>query len=484
MVASLLFECPTGHSTPSALQDGIPLTRAYHVMTRTVYYLGSLVGGLFLLASGASAAGFALQEQSVSGLGNAFAGGAAAMEDNSAIFTNPAALVGFDSPELQIGAHYIAPESEFSNQGTTTIGVSTQGDSGDSDKSAIVPNLYYSHPVSDHWILGLGVSVPFGLETEWGDTWVGRYIANKSKIEDINVQPTLVYKVNDQLSIGVGVDIANVSAELTNAVDMGLVFLNAVQGGAIPAAAVSPQLLSSVQSDIGGSNFDGSFKVKGDGVGYGFNIGMLYRFNDQTRLGIHYRSSIDVDLDGDNTFVVGPLEPYLGAIFPNGKAGVDLELPSTTNISLFHQIDDAWAIMGDIQYTTWSSFDYLSIQYKQPTPPVTSVPELWEDVWRYAIGVNYQATEALKLRAGISYEETPVPSAAYRSPRIPDADRTWLSLGMEYAFNKSLRANVGVTYITVDDPEIDNDTHSAGQHLKGVIDASVTIFSLSMVYDF
>lgn len=453
-------------------------------MTRTAYYLSSLIGGLFLWVSNTSAAGFALQEQSVSGLGNAFAGGAAAMEDNSALYTNPAALAGFDSPELQIGAHYIAPDSKFNNRGTTTIGVPTQGDHGDSDKSAILPNLYYSHPVSDDWIVGLGVSVPFGLETEWGDTWVGRYIADGSKIEDINVQPTLVYKVNDQFSIGVGLDIANVSAELTNAVDMGLIFLNAIQNGSIPMEHVTYTLLADVQNDIGGSKYDGSFKVEGDGIGYGFNIGMLYRFNEQTRLGFHYRSSVDVEVEGDNTFVVGALEPYLGAVFPNGKAGVDLKLPSTTNLSLFHQIDDTWAIMGDIQYTTWSSFDYLSIQYKQPTPPVTPVPELWEDVWRYAVGVNYQATEALKLRGGISYEETPVPSSAYRSPRIPDADRIWFSFGMEYVFNESVRANAGVAYITVNDPEINNDTHSAGQFLAGVIDASVTIFSLSLVYDF
>ena len=453
-------------------------------MTRTACYLSSLIGGLFLLVSNTSAAGFALQEQSVSGLGNAFAGGAAAMEDNSALFTNPAALVGFDSPELQIGAHYIAPDSKFRNNGTTTIGMTTQGISGKSDDAAVVPNLYYSHPVDDSWILGLGVSVPFGLTTEWGDQWVGRYIADYSKIEDINVQPTLVYKVNDQLSFGVGFDIANVSAELTNAVDMGLVFLNAVQSGSIPAAVLPAGLLNSVQADIGGSNFDGSFKVKGDGMGYGFNVGMLYRFDEQTRLGIHYRSEVDVDLEGDNTFVVGALEPFLGSVFPNGKADVDLKLPSTTNISLFHQIDDAWAVMADVQYTTWSSFDYLSIQYRQPTPPVTVVPELWEDVWRYAVGANYQATDALKLRMGVSYEETPVPSPAYRSPRIPDADRIWFSLGMEYAFSDSIRMNAGLAYITVDDPEIDNDTHSAGQHLNGVIDASVTIFSLSMVYDF
>jgi long-chain fatty acid transport protein len=453
-------------------------------MNRTLILLGSLISGLFLLVIDVGAAGFALQEQSVSGLGNAFAGGAAAMEDNSAIFTNPAALIGIETPQLQLGVHRIAPESEFNNENTTTFGFSTKGSEGESDKAAFVPNLYYSQPVNDSWVLGLSVSVPFGLTTEWGDEWVGRYIADRSKIEDINIQPTLAFKVNDNLSIGAGLDIAMVSAELTNAVDMGLVFLQAIQQGNIPMSGVTYTFLADVQNDIGGSKYDGSFKVKGDGIGYGYNVGILYRFNEQTRLGIHYRASIDVDLEGDNTFVMGALEPYLASVFPNGQVSVDLKLPSTSNVSLFHQINDSWSIMGDIQYTTWSSFDYLNIQYKQPTPPTTSIPELWEDVWRYAVGTNYQVNDALKLRAGVSFEETPIPDSGHRSPRIPDADRIWYTVGMEYAFNDSVRINAGLALITVDDPKINNNTHSAGQHLIGTIDASVTILSLSMVYDF
>ena len=455
-------------------------------MTKKVISLGSLACGLFLLGTSANAAGFALQEQSVSGLGNAFAGGAAAMEDNSVLFSNPAALVGFDQPQLQVGLHYIMPETDFKNSGTTTANFfPTQGGVSASEESALVPNLYYSHPLSEKIVAGLGVSVPFGLTTEWGNDWVGRYIANRSELQTINIQPTIAYKFSENVSMGFGINASSNSAELTNALDLGLVFLNSVQRGLIPAAAVPPALLGDVQGNIGASKYDGQFKVEGDGVGYGYNVGLLVQFNDQkTRIGVHYRSEIDVELDGDVFFEVGALEPFLGSIFPNGGGKVDLVLPAIINLSIHHDINDQWSVMADAQRTGWSSFENLIIEFENPTPPDSVVPELWEDVWRYAIGTTYKVNDQFKLRGGISFEETPVPNSGYRSPRIPDADRTWFTLGMEYIMNENITLNAGAAMIVVDDPQINNNTHSTGQHLQGVMEASVNILSVSLVYNF
>ena len=278
-------------------------------------------------------------------------------------------------------------------------------------------------PVTDNLVLGLGVTAAFGLTTDWGSEWFGRYIADYSDLKDVNIQPTLAYKVNDKFSIGVGVDFANVEAELTNAVDMGLVFLNAVSTGQIPAAAVGAALIGDVQSNMTGSKYDGHASIKGDGTAWGFNIGMLFLPTDSTRIGFHYRSAIEVELEGDVDFDVGALAAVLGAVFPAQKGMVNLELPSITNLSIHHQVNDVWSVMGDIQFTTWSSFETLEIDFELPTPPTSIVPENWEDSWRFSGGVSYQATEDLKLRAGVAFDQSPIPSPAYRSPRIPDSDR-------------------------------------------------------------
>lgn len=453
-------------------------------MTKKLNRLATIACGLFLSVSTVSAAGFALQEQSVSGLGNAFAGGAAAADDNSAIWSNPAALTLLDSAEIQLGVHMISVDADISNTGTTTLGLPTQGANGSTSESALVPNLYYSQPVSDNLVLGLGVTAAFGLTTDWGSDWFGRYIADYSDLKDVNIQPTLAYKVNDKFSIGIGIDFANVEAELTNAVDMGLVFLNAIQTGQIPAAAVPAALIADVQGSLTTSKYDGHASIKGDGTAWGFNLGMLFQPTDETRIGVHYRSAIEVELEGDVEFEVGGLASVLSAVFPSQGGRVDLELPSITNISIHHELDDVWSIMADAQYTTWSSFETLIIEFELPTPPTSVVPENWEDVWRFSGGVSYQASEALKLRAGVAYDQSPVPSPAYRSPRIPDSDRTWLSAGLEYVFNDNFRMNAAATYIMVDDAKIDNDTHASAFHMRGDMEGSVTIFSVSGVYSF
>ena len=456
----------------------------YQISMEKCLKFGLLISGLFLFANSTVAAGFAIQENSVSGLGNAFAGGAAAADDNSVIFTNPAALTLIETTQAQAGFHIITANAEFANTGTTTFGVPTQGGNSESEETAFVPNLYYSQPISENWSAGIGVTAPFGLTTEWGNKWVGRYIADKSALKDVNIQPTLAYKVNDKLSIGVGLDIALVSAELTNAVDMGLALLNAVNSGAIPAAAIPAPILGDVQANIGGTKYDGFFEVEGDTIGYGFNIGALYQVDDKTRLGIHYRSTVDLELEGDVDFTVGALESILGGVFPDGGGTVDLELPSILNLSFFHQANEKWAFMADFQRTEWSTFENLIIEFEQPTPPDSIVPEKWEDVWRYSAGVNYQATDNVMLRAGIALDESPVPGPRYRSPRIPDADRFWYSCGLEWVLSARMTLNAAATYITVDDPLLDNDTHSAGQFLKGTLDASVTIFSANLVINF
>ena len=453
-------------------------------MTKKLNGLAALTCGLLLSVSSANASGFALQEQSVSGLGNAFAGGAAAADDNSAIWANPAALTLLDSAEIQLGVHYVSVEADLVNTGTTTFGVPTQGANNGTSESAMVPNLYYSQPVTENLVMGIGVSAAFGLTTDWGDQWFGRYIANYSELKDVNIQPTLAYKVNDKFSIGFGLDYANVEAELTNAVDMGLVLLNAIGTGQIPAAAIPGALLGDVQGNLSGSKYDGSASIKGDGTGWGFNVGMLLQPSDATRIGLHYRSSVEVELEGDVEFQVGGLAAIIGAVFPNQGGLVDLELPSITNISIHHQVNDAWSIMADAQYTTWSSFDALVIDFELPSPPTSVVPENWEDVWRFSGGVTYQASEDLKLRAGVAYDQSPIPSPEYRSPRIPDSDRMWFSAGLEYVFNDNFRMNAAATMIVVDDAQIDNDTHAAAFHMKADMEASVTIFSVSGVYSF
>jgi long-chain fatty acid transport protein len=436
-------------------------------------------------------AGFALQEHGISGLGVGYASGAAGGEDNSSMFFNPATLVLTGGPELTTGIHFILPEADFRNEGSITgfipgvsPGVPTQGGNSSSEEAAIVPNLFYSHPLSEDFVLGIGISTPYGLATSYEKGWVGRYVALETDLATVNVNLAMGYRLSDTVSIGFGVSALHGDAILSNAVNFGLVFLNGLQTGLVPATPEALALSQDVQANLGGTKYDGELYLEGDDFGFGFNFGILFTPNESTRIGLHYRSKVKLALEGNADFTVGALESVFGALFVDQGGSVDIELPDTAQLSIHHRIDDKWAIMGDIFHTWWSKFDTLEIRYATGFPSNTVIPENWEDVWRYSIGATYELNESVQLRGGLVYDESAVPSDLYRSPRIPDEDRVWLSFGIGYRMSDNLSLDFAFTHIMVEDPVIDNPTHTSGEFLKGTIEATVNMISIGGTYRF
>ncbi|MDQ8187832.1 outer membrane protein transport protein [Pelagicoccus sp. SDUM812002] len=433
-----------------------------------------------LFASNLFAAGFAIQEQSISGLGNAYAGGAASAEDASTVYFNPAGMSLIEKPQLHAGIHFIMPEAEFTNLGSTTLTAPTQGSDAISEEEALVPNLYYVAPMNDDLVWGIGISAPFGLTTDFEDDWVGRYVARRTELKTVLVNPSLAFRVNDKLSIGGGLDYVKADAVLSNAIDMGLVFLNQFQLGGIPVNAQSSALAGDIQANMGGPKYDGGLRLEGDGDGWGFNVGALYEMNEDWRLGVHYRSKVELGLSGQADFTVGALESVLGDAFADQGGGVDINLPDTLSISVFGNVTEKLSLMADVTNTSWSEFQELRIEFENPSPPANVIPELWQDVSKYSLGASYKFNDRLMGRFGLAYDESPVPNDEVRSPRIPDEDRKWISLGLSVAATKQLDLHFAYLSIIVDDPMIDNTSHSAGQRLYGKIDASVSLLSMGL----
>lgn len=212
----------------------------------------------FLASQGsAAAAGYAIVEQSVAGLGNAYAGGAAAAEDASTLFYNPAGLTRLPRAQFSAGLHGIFPSARFQNRGSTDLtgGTLSGGEGGDAGRALAVPNLYVSQPLSRGVHLGLGLFSPFGLSTRYHAGWVGRYYALKSDLVSLNINPALACAVTDRLSVGVGINAQYLKAELSNAIDFGAIF------GLLGVAGMAPQ------------QQDGLVTLKGDSWSWGYNLG-------------------------------------------------------------------------------------------------------------------------------------------------------------------------------------------------------------------
>lgn len=403
------------------------------------------------ISSTASAAGYAIIEQSVSGLGRAFAGSAAVAEDASTIFFNPAGLSYLEQAEMDVAAYYIAPQSEFNNDDSSIAGMIplTGGDGGDAGKNAVVPNFYYAHPVNDKLALGFGITAPFGLVTEYNDSWVGRYFAVKSDLKTVNFNPSIAYQATEKLSIGAGVSAQYIDLELTQMADLGALF------------GPGPQMA------------DGKAKLEADDWGFGFNVGLLYQMSDSTRIGLAYRSKISHTLKGD-----GKLRDANGNQLSKEDIQGDVDLPETVSLAINHDINDKWSVMADATLTRWTRFEELVIESDGPFLGAEKTED-WDNSMRYGLGVSYKYSPQWQFRAGIAYDETPISNAQRRTARIPGTDRKWLAVGATYRYSDKIIIDAGYAHLFMDDPKID-ESDDNGYNLKGEYDASVDMVGLQL----
>jgi len=459
--------------------------------------LATLVSSM-LLTGAVHAAGFALIENSASGMGNAFAGAAAIAEDPSTTWFNPAGMLELSpGTHTSVAGHIIVPSADYTDKGSWVNPVLTGGNinqaqaamSGTNDnggKTAIVPNSYLVHQVNDQFSLGLAINAPFGLETNYDNDWIGRYHALQSSMMTLNVNPAFAYRVNDRFSIGAGLNAQYIDVKLSSAID------SAAACRSIASAANSGDLLLACLNNLprlASVNTDSKATISGDDLSWGFNIGAIYKPTLNTRIGLSYRSAIDHELEGDADYSVNAaLQPILTATgvtrFNDTAVTADANLPETTSLSIAHKVNDRLELLGDITRTGWSSFERLTVVNANDGSIVTDVNESWKDVNRYAIGANYQYNDKTKLRFGVAYDETPTPNEQLRTPRTPDADRTWVALGANYRINKQMSLDLGYAHLFMDQSAIDHTSEDNGYALRGLYDSKVDIVSAQFNWSF
>jgi long-chain fatty acid transport protein len=387
--------------------------------------VAAIVGTAFAGWGGvASASGFQLQEQSASGLGVAYSGQAAAVHDASTAFWNPAGMSLLQGIQGTAALHYIIPSTKFSSSGPLPGGSTYNafGNGGQGGESALVPALYGTWMINPQWSVGLAINAPFGLGTEWDTTWAGQFHAIKSEIETLNINPTVSFKVNNMISLGAGVSYQQIKATLTNAAP-----------SATPG--ICGTTLCAIANPVTG-------QVKGDDWAWGWNLGALFDFGQGTRVGLTYRSTISYTVEGDLSYN-GPQSPAAPA-GQNVKAAI--KLPDTFSVGLSHRFNPEWRVLADYTWTGWDSIQTLDVQSQATGATLTSTNLQFKNSWRMGVGAEYQINQPWLLRAGIAYDTSPVQDA-FRTPRLPDSDRTWLAIGARYQPSPTWWLDFGYTYI-------------------------------------
>lgn len=438
----------------------------------------------------ASAAFFQIAEQSASGLGNAFAGGAAVAEDASTVWYNPAGMARLAGPQLIVGGSYIRPSFTANVlSASTAAGAPFSGGGGDAGVNAFVPNLYATYPISGRVSVGAAVNAPFGLVTSYPDTWAGRYYALRSDIKTVNINLAAAFKLDHTLSIGLGANHQNIDAELTQAVDFAtLCSLGAFLG--IPGAAACGT----------GGGFthpstpnDGSAKVTAKGDAWGYNAGVLAQLG-AARVGIAYRSAVKYKLDGSFDVTAPPNVPNALLTDPrfllvDSTAHTDVTLPSTLSLSAVFETQGPWTLMADVTRTNWHVLPELRIKLDSGASDQVVTLNL-KDVYRYSAGVNYRASDKWVLRAGVALDRSPVPSPMDRTPRLPDSDRRWLSVGTGLRASQSVYFDLAYTYVKLADSSVQKTDGGVGSenafrgNLSANYQGSVQIFSAQIRWSF
>lgn len=402
------------------------------------------------------AAGFGLAELSGSGLGNAFAGGAAAAEDASYIYTNPASMVYVQGTQAAGALHLIKPNAEFNDMGSVNAAPRPLGgDGGNAGDLAFVPNMYFKMDINENVKFGIGMNAPFGLKTEYDKGWLGRFQGIKSELKTININPALAFKVNDQLSLGFGVSAMYAKAELTSAVNAGAV--------------------------------ERSSKVEGDDWGFGFNLGAIYQATADTRFGVSYRSKVKQELKGDSKSDLTALNAIPTRTL-NTDVTAKVDLPENFSVSAFSRLNDTWDLMGDVTWTRWSQLEELRIVRDNGTnSTLTVTPENWSNTLRYSIGTNYHYNDAIILRAGLAYDEEAI-SDKFRTVRIPGNDRKWLSFGAAWKATPTTKFDIGYAHLFISDTKIDDNQNlppvSRKGRVRGEYESSVDVLSMQVTHNF
>ncbi|PST94768.1 aromatic hydrocarbon degradation protein [Photobacterium sp. NCIMB 13483] len=380
-------------------------------MTKNKITLALAITAAIGISNQAAAAGFQLAEYSATGLGRAFAGEAAMADNASAQFRNPAMLTYLKGIQVSAGAIYVDPNIDIDGRHTLFGQTSTS----DFANNAIIPNFYFSRPLTDKATIGIAFGTHFGMRTDLGTDFKASMFGNQAEVHTVEINPNLGYKINDQLSVGAGVRYVMASGHF-----------GAASPIALPGMIQKGQHLK---------------YMEGEDNAWGWQAGTAWQINANNRIGVSYQSAVKLNLEGHANGVA-----FDG--FKNGRyAGtLPLELPASAEIASFHQLNDQWAIHASVNWTDWSSFEKLEADIPQLGGNHHIKNEYWKDNYRFAIGTTYQATNKLVLRSGVAYDTSAV-DEANRTQTIPETDRTWLSVGAGYAWSENLTFDAGFTYI-------------------------------------
>lgn len=365
-------------------------------MRKSLFLFFCLV--LLAFSKQADAAGFGIYEWS--SRGNALGGAMVARADDpSAVAFNPAGMVQLEGTQMMFGFTAISPTADMTGYDLPDVLMSKPEESTVAS-SWFPPHFYYVRQFKENQWFGLGLFTRFGLGTEFDPNWFGRYNSYKAEIMSVSLNPSWAWKVNEKLSVGLGLEAMYFGIDLKKK---------------LPNQKAPNPFGPGVALDS---------ELEGDSFGWGWNLGFLYKASDMLKFGLTYRSQVDQKVEGDFDIFL----PDGSKLAHKGASG-QITLPDLVVAGVAFKPSQKLSVEIDAVLTRWSTYDRLTINFDDDTS-VTS-PKDWEDTWRYQLGIEYALNENLDLRLGYIIDPSPIPDGTV-DYIAPTNDRKLYSVGLGY----------------------------------------------------
>ena len=405
------------------------------------------------MAAQALAGGLWLYEQATPDMGVGGNGRQAAGLDASTASGNPAAMTKLDRSQMEGGILGLYVDSRFD------VESAKYGDNGGGNAGYFtpVPTLYYVHSIDSDLKLGIGVGSYFGLGLNYSNEWAGKYYVQRDSYNTAAINPSIGWRIAPWLSVGGGFSL--------------------VQGALSERVAINTLLEPG----------DGRLKYDAKDVGYGYNLGALFEFSPQTRVGVTYVSQVDLNFKDKPRFknlegtVLGAALEANGLL--DARLKIDTTIPMQVSIGAYHAFTDKFALVGTVNWQDWSKFGEPEISVADSN--TTTVNLSYQDTYHVGLGAYYRVADPWLLMAGVGYDTSPTSSSDQRSPILPLGATYRYAAGVQYDWNKNFSIGTAYTLIDGGDAKINRSGGPLKGDLKGEYDTNfIHAFNMNFVYRF
>ncbi len=452
----------------------------------------SLAFALLALPAVASAQAFGLNEIGSCALARGFAVTGAVCDDASTIYWNPGAMPSRNGFSFYGGAAIIKLDGAFTRDTSFRRYEATA-------PTAAVPHVFLNYR-KDRAAYGIGVYVPYGLTSQWGDDFPGRFSAKKASLQTIYVQPNISYQVTDNWSIGGGPVIGHSTVELVQAIDL----------------SSSPTPIAGVTfGNLGIPKYTefGRATLKGSAMAYGFDLGIHGKLSPNWQVGLRGLSQVSFAYDdADATFapvITGlvlaeknplsappgtPVDALLASQFTTGalvaqKVKTNIQHPAQVQVGVGYTGYANTTLSADYAYVGWKSFRQLPVDF-QGAAPDKVLQEDYNNTSSIRFGAEHRYLSGAALRAGFSAAASAAPPETV-TPLLPEMDRALGMIGGALPLTGGLSLDATYSHIftngsrgRIDERSATSTTAQALALNSGAYTLSANILSLSLKFGF